>query len=372
MIINRRGFLVKSGAAGVGLVGAHYGVGQTAQTSLPQLKDLAAAAGLTYGSDSDSAIVEQPPEYGALFAAQCALYAVNFDWSRSNPKSSLVNVWEDPNIGFARTHGLKLTGGHLVWHRTTPAWLDDMPVKTAEEAIVKHVAELGARYGSILYSWNVANETIAPEDRRSDGYRKTVYLDKFGLDYFDFTAHAAQEAAPGALRVYNDYGCEMDTLEGELRRKTLLQLLDEFRRRKTPIQAIGLQSHLRLDGSRFDANIYRRFLRDISDRGFLILITELDVFDLKTPASIAVRDRMVADLYARLLDTALENKAVKAVVTWGLVDSYTWLTPRYDPHFERSDRLPSRPLPFDESFHPKPSFWAMVRAFRNAPQRELA
>ena len=113
MIIDRRSFLGKSGAAGLGLAGAHYGVGQTAKSSLPHLKDLAAAAGLTYGSDSDSAIAQQPPEYGALFAAQCALYAVIFDWSRSNPKSPFVNVWVDPNIEFARAHGLKLTGG--IW-----------------------------------------------------------------------------------------------------------------------------------------------------------------------------------------------------------------------------------------------------------------
>lgn len=368
--MDRRDFLAKPTAAGVGLASASYGIEQTSDSSLPSLKDLAAAKGLEYGSDSDSTIVKQPATYQELFGAQCALYALNFDWSRSNPKSPDINVWEDSNIRFARSHGLKLTGGHLVWYRTTPAWLNDLPAKAAEAAIVRHVVELGARYGSFLYSWNVANETIAPEDGRSDGYRNTIYLKKFGLDYFDFTAHAAQVAAPDALRVYNDYGFAMDTPEDARRRQILVHLLDEFKRRKTPIQAIGLQSHLRLDGSRFDADIYRKFLQDISDRGFLILITELDVFDLKTPASIAVRDRMVADLYLRLLDMALENTAVKAVVTWGLSDRYTWLNPRYDPHFVRNDRLPSRPLPFDDDFRPKPAFTVLVDVLRHAPQRQ--
>jgi endo-1,4-beta-xylanase len=372
MLLDRRGFLAASAAAGIGFAAARSGIGQTADAGLPRLKDVAAAAGLQYGSDSDSVIVEQPAVYQALFAAQCALYAVNFDWSRSNPKLPDVTVWEDPNIGFARAHGLKLTGGHLVWHRTSPAWLNDMPARAAEAAIVKHVAELGARYGDILYAWNVANETIAPEDWRLDGYRKTVYLEKFGLDYFDFTAHAAQEAAPSALRVYNDYGFAMETWHDLLRRATLLRLLDEFKRRKTPIQAIGLQSHLRLDGSKFNPEAYGKFLQEISDRGFLILISELDVFDVNTPPSFAVRDRMVADLYSQLLGTALENKAVKSVVTWGLSDRYTWLNPSYDPQFARSDGSPSRPLPFDREFQPKPAFTALLEAFRHAPRRSPA
>ena len=29
--------------------------------------------------------------------------------------------WEDPNVGFAREHGLMLTGAHLLWHESTPA-----------------------------------------------------------------------------------------------------------------------------------------------------------------------------------------------------------------------------------------------------------
>jgi endo-1,4-beta-xylanase len=181
-----------------------------------------------------------------------------------------------------------------------------------------------------------------------------------------------REAAPGALRVYNDYGYEMDTWEGAFRRQALIRLLDEFKRRNTPIQAVGLQTHLALDGNSFDAEKYRKFLRDISDRGFMILITEMDVFDKKTPPSIAVRDRMVAELGSRVLDTALENKAVKAVVTWGLSDRYTWLNPDFNPTFKRSDGQPSRPLVFDAEFRAKPAFWALVDAFKRAPRREPA
>jgi endo-1,4-beta-xylanase len=376
MLLDRREFLAKSTAAGLGVACARYGsglaMGQKARAPLPHLKDLAAAVGLRYGSDSDSTITKQSPEYQTLFAAQCAMYAALFLWSDKKAMSTSSQVWEDPNISFARSHGMKLTGGHLVWYRTTPAWMANLSAKDAEGAILRYIAELWQRFGNDAYSWNVVNEAIEPYDHRSDRLRKTVYLDKFGMDYFDFAAHAAKDAAPNVLRVYNDYAFEMDTDYCEQRRQTLLRLLDQFKKRNTPIQAVGLQTHLRLDGSRFNEKIYSNFLKEISDRGFLILITEMDVFDIKTPGSIAVRDRMVADLYSQVLNTALENQAVKSVVTWGLSDRYTWLTPRYDPHFVRSDGLPNRPLPFDDQFQPKPAFWALVNAFRHAPRREPA
>lgn len=370
MRLDRRGFLTKSAAAGLGLAAARHGLGETGKAPLPRLKDLAAAVGLMYGSDSDSPITKEPPAYGALFAEQCALYASNFDWRRWSPNRPGEHLWEDPNLDFARAHGLKFTGGHLVWHGTSPPWLEGMPAKAAEAAIVKHVTDVGARYGKDLCSWNVVNEAIEPADLRADGLRKTVYLEKFGLDYFDFTAQAAKDAAPGALRVYNDYGYEMDTWGDAFRRQALIRLLDEFKKRNTPIQAVGLQTHLVLDGKSFDAEKYRKFLTEISDRDFMILITEMDVFDSKTPPSIAARDKMVAELGSHVLDTALENKAVKAVVTWGLSDRYTWLNPEYNPQFKRSDGQPSRPLAFDAEYQPKPAFWAMVEAFQRAPRRE--
>jgi endo-1,4-beta-xylanase len=371
MILNRRDFLVKSAASALALTGARRGIAQTTVDSLPHLKDLAAAAGLIYGSDSDVNITRPPAdaaEYATLFAAQCALYAPLFLWSDKKALSTGPQVWEDPNISFARAHGLKLTGGHLLWHRETPAWMADLSPKDAQDTSLRYIAELGQRFGNMTYSWNVVNEAIEPNDGRSDGLRKTVYLEKFGTDYFDLAAHAAKEAAPGVLRVYNDYAMEFDDDRDERRRQAMIRLLDDFKKRNTSIQAIGLQSHLRLEGRTFDEKIYSKFLKEISDRGFLILITELDVFDIKTPASIATRDQMVADLYSSLLGTALENQSVKAVVTWGLSDRYTWLNPNYDPRYIRSDGQPSRPLPFDANLQPKPAFWALVNAFKNAPK----
>ncbi|MGH7114322.1 MAG: endo-1,4-beta-xylanase, partial [Stellaceae bacterium] len=84
------------------------------------------------------------------------------------------------------------------------------------------------------------------------------------------------------------------------------------------------------------------------------------------------RDQLVADAYRRFLDAALDEPAVKMVVTWGLSDRHSWIVRRETNQVKwRTDGLPSRPLPFDAALHPKPAFAAMAEAFAHAPARAL-
>jgi endo-1,4-beta-xylanase len=101
-----------------------------------------------------------------------------------------------------------------------------------------------------------------------------------------------------------------------------------------------------------------------------IQITELDVTDEHAPADVAVRDRLVADTYRRFLDAALDEPAVKMVVTWGLSDRHSWIVRQetYQAKW-RTDDAASRPLPFDADLQPKPACEAMAQAFTHAPQR---
>jgi endo-1,4-beta-xylanase len=188
----------------------------------------------------------------------------------------------------------------------------------------------------------------------------------------DFAFRAARQANVAPLLVYNDYNMEMDKPQHENRRRALLRLLESFRRDGTPVDAVGLQSHLRLDGSTFDESIYRAFLGEIAAMDFKILITELDVLDLDTPSDIAARDKAVADLYWRFLAVALDQTALISVVTWGLSDRYTWLTAKRDRSYGRADGMPARPLPFDDWYQPKPAYHALLAAFTAAPQRKAA
>jgi endo-1,4-beta-xylanase len=97
------------------------------------------------------------------------------------------------------------------------------------------------------------------------------------------------------------------------------------------------------------------------------------VTDERAPAAIAARDRLVADAYARFLDAALDETSLSVVVTWGLSDRHSWIV-RHECSSQawRSDRLPSRPLPFDAMLTRKPAWNALAAAFRAAPARTSA
>jgi endo-1,4-beta-xylanase len=172
--------------------------------------------------------------------------------------------------------------------------------------------------------------------------------------------------------VVNEYDIELDAPEQEARRAALIALLRRMRAAGTPVDAVGIQGHLRAGGGPpLSAEKLRRFLAEIAALGLEIEITELDVTDEETPAAIEARDRLVADAYRRFLDAVLVEPAVKMIVTWGLSDRYSWIVRKETNETRwRKDGLRSRPLPFDAGLAPKQAYQAMAEAFARAPPRK--
>jgi endo-1,4-beta-xylanase len=180
--------------------------------------------------------------------------------------------------------------------------------------------------------------------------------------------HLVRQLDPKALLVLNEFGFEAVNEFGdrpEPRRRATLQVIDRLLHDGVPVQALGVQAHLLADqfAQRFDAAGYRRFLSQVADRGLKILITELDVRDDGLPADVAVRDAGVADVYRRYLDVALDEPAVKVVMSFGLSDRYTWL----EEDFPRDDGVPRRPLAFDQDLQPKPAYFAISDSLNARP-----
>jgi endo-1,4-beta-xylanase len=348
---------------------AHQGRAESGM--VPSIRAVAETAGLRYGSDSDVEIRTAPPAYAALLRQHCAVFAPNLPWSYLAPHpDDLEAGGMDRNIEFALAQAMQLTGAHFLWHQRVPAWFEDLDSRqAAERAAIRHVSALGSRFAGQVYSWNVVNEAINPREGRPDGLRRSQILRQLGPDFFEPAFHAARAADPNALLIYNDYDMEMDSKAHADRRRALLDLLDRLLARSVPIDGVGLQSHVRLGGGRFDEKLYRGFLSEIAARSLRILITELDVLDLSSGGTLAERDANIAGMYSALLRPALDEPATKAVVTWGLSDRYTWLSTRGGPNTARTDGDPIRPLPFDDAFRPKPAYFAIVDALRAAPRR---
>ena len=231
---------------------------------------------------------------------------------------------------------------------------------------MRYVEQLATRTAGQIYAWNVVNEEIDPF---GGGAGLQSFLARFGAVAIAEAFHAVRQADPAALRVLNEYDIEGTGAVPDRKRRALLAVLDELLSAGAPVQAVGVQSHLRV-GMGFAEAVFAGFLGEIAKRGLRVILTELDVLDVAAPGAIAPRADAVADLYARYLAVALAQPATVAVVTWGLSDRYTWLVPASGQRFMRPDGLPGRPLPFDADLRPTPAYYAMLQAFERAPRRD--
>jgi endo-1,4-beta-xylanase len=265
-------------------------------------------------------------------------------------------------------------GAHLVWDEGFgEGWTDDdlwgMDEQTARRVLFDTVRRAVGRYRGRVDAWSVVNEAIGTEGVR--GLRTDVpWFETIGPSYVSEAFRIAHAQDPDALLVLNEFGFETVNEFGDDpadKRRAALEVIDGLLAKDVPVEALGIQAHLLADDfvERFDPGAYRRFLSQVADRGLDILITELDVLDDGLPADRRVRDREVADAYRRYLDVTLAEPAVKALITFGLSDRYTWLQEDYP----REDGAPRRPLPFDRQLRPKPAYRALTDSLRKAPPR---
>jgi len=341
------------------------------------LRKLAAEKGLLYGTTVAAAQITGDPPFADLVRQEASLVVAENEmkWQVINRGAPGDDDFApaDTIATFAAANKLVLRGHNLLWYHRTPEWFFDLPDKAAQrQAVVEHIQQLAGRYRGRIHSWDVVNEPIEPKDGRPDGLRTAVFLETLGPEYIDLAYRTARDADPNARLVVNEYDVELDAPEQEARRIALLHLLEGMRRSGTPVDAVGIQAHLTAAGGPpFSASLLRRFLADIASLGLTIQITELDVTDEKVPADVTVRDNLVADTYRRFLNAALDEPAVKMVVTWGLSDRHSWIVRRetYQAKW-RIDDAASRPLPFDADLEAKPAFDAIAGALAHAPERK--
>jgi endo-1,4-beta-xylanase len=333
------------------------------------LKKLAAAKGLVYGAAAHKHRLLSDNVFANYFAKECGIIVPEGElkWRALRPKPNGFNFsLGDWFVDFAQIHNMLFRGHTLVWHQSIPKWFNEtIDKQNAEQYFIGHITTVTKHYCGQIHSWDVVNEAINPDDKMPFDLRNTPWLKLLGSDYIELAFRIAAEADPNALLTYNDYGLEYDTRWHEARRNAVLKLLERLISKGTPIHAFGMQSHLTGDLTNFNSRKLRNFLTDIANLGLKIMITELDVTDKKLPAPTIIRDRIVAQIYKEYLSVALDERAVIAVLTWGLTDKYTWLS-EYSP---RLDGRKVRPLPFDEHLQPKLAWNAIAKAFDNAPKR---
>ncbi|HVJ02720.1 MAG TPA: endo-1,4-beta-xylanase [Sphingomonas sp.] len=278
----------------------------------------------------------------------------------------------DKLIAFAQEHGLAARGHTLVWYAKNPPWLEaELPranARAKEELLGGYIQTAMRRYAGKISEWDVVNEPVEPKEGRPDGLRaRNIWEQAFGERYIDMAFHIAREADPRARLFLTDFGLEHASRRCADRRKAILGLLERALARGVPIDALGIQGHLKPFREPFDERTFANFLDEVRGMGLHIAITELDIADRGGPADVEPRDAEVAAVGRAFLDVALANPATGSVLSWGLSDRYSWLSTT--PEYRWPDGQPSRGLPLDAQLHRKRLWAAMAAAFDAAPVR---
>jgi endo-1,4-beta-xylanase len=320
------------------------------------------------------------PRYAALLQAECGILVPENEmkWQAIRPTATTFDFTKfDEQLAFADANALAMRGHTLLWHRPQwmPGWMASHdfganPFNAAEAMLRTHIETVCARFRGRIASYDVVNEAVIPETGQ---LAETALSKAFGgaQPLVDLAFRVAREQAPGVQLVYNDY---MSWEPGnETHRKGVLALLEGFRARGVPVDALGIQSHIRIDtydpvtgtGPRQERE-WRAFLDAVVAMGYALVITEFDVNDQALPADVAARDRSVADYATAYLDLMLSYPQLRDVLVWGMCDRYSWLQ-SFEPL--RTDGAPKRPCPYDQDFNAKPLRAAIAAALLRAPTR---
>jgi endo-1,4-beta-xylanase len=366
------------------LVGARGSAASEPEVAPRSLKQLAAAKGMRMGSSfawgaqgADRGSFANPA-YAALLMRDCSLLVAENEmkWQALRPSATQFDFARfDAMMAWADANALPVRGHNLLWHQPKwmPRWEEThdfgaTPARAAERLLVDHVSTVCGRYGSRIRSYDVVNEAVDPKDA---SLYQTALSRAMGSPEatLDLAFRTARRAAPQAQLVYNDY---MSWEPGNAtHRAGVLKLLEGFKTRGVPVDALGVQSHLVTQGIDARATIaelegeWRRFLDEVTAMGYGLVITELDVRDNSLPADVAVRDRAVADFTRGYLDVMLAYPQLRDVLLWGMTDRYSWIE-GFEP---RKDKARRRPCPYDAAFKPKPMYTAIAAALAAAPHR---
>jgi endo-1,4-beta-xylanase len=318
------------------------------------------------------------PAYAHILERECGLLVpeneLKWQWTRPAPDKFDFRQF-DAIADYASRRGFQLRGHTLFWtpEKWYPKWLREHEFNSraeAERLLTAHVQTVCRRYGKRIYSYDVVNEAVQPETGEIRSTNVTRALG--GEPFLDLMFHTARAEAPHAQLVYNDYMSWERTGEDETHIRGVLKLLEGFRKRGTPVDVLGVQSHIRLLKKAPVAEIvreseapWRRFLDEVVGMGYKLVITEFDVNDRMAPTAIAPRDRMVADYAHAYLDVMLSYPQLRDILCWGMCDRYSWLE-EFDP---RAVKTPKRGTPYDSSFRPKPLRQAIASAFAEASAR---
>jgi endo-1,4-beta-xylanase len=319
------------------------------------LKGMAQKSGVLFGAGVlNSALGDSKAREQILRHCSILTPVGTLKWDALRPEPAKFDfTGGDAFVQFTEQNHLIAHGHTLLWHEALPRWFPSVVnASNAAAFLTEHIRTVVGRYREKIQTWDVVNEIVEPNSGRPDGLLDSPWVRFLGPECIDQAFDSAHTADPAATLVWNENNLELDTAYSRAKRRAVLRLLPQLLKRHVPIQAIGLQAHLRPTFRKTNRD-YSDFLRALKDIGVKLLISELDVIDTDLPA--ADRDERVAGLYYDFLSTTCRIFKPVSIQVWELSDYRNWMDVSM-PNWRRADGLSHRPAVLDSDFMPKPAF----------------
>jgi endo-1,4-beta-xylanase len=320
-------------------------------------------------SEFNSVVIEHHLKWSPL------VHALPGPISQSSPPETTLGRYDfrhvDSMVDWAISRNMHVKGHVLIWHVTSPPFLEDMSPDDVRYAVKRHIFTTMGYFRDRINMWDVVNEALA-----SDGTLvENVFYRKMGPGYIGECFRWAHEADPNSFLIYNDNkveGCGVGSDGGEgangcLRAiapnqaksdgyyRLLKSLVDDG----VPIHGAGMQAHL--DSSGIGRNrpptpsMVKRQIRRIGELGLKVNISEMDVRVSKSKDGVN-RDAAQTCIYRDILSAALSESCFHGIWLWGFSDRHTWVK-----NFYHDDT----PLIFDDAYERKMSYSGLEDALRS-------
>ncbi|KAI0264342.1 endo-beta-1,4-glucanase [Gloeopeniophorella convolvens] len=341
-------------------------------TSHAKLHIAAEAAGkLYFGTATDNpelndtaytAILDDRTMFGQITPAN------SMKWFDTEPERDVFNFTDgDVIANLAKRNGQLLRGHNCVWHNQLPDWVTagNFDAPTLASIVYNHCHTIVRHYAGHVYvyvplnvciassqadelgfsctdAWDVINEAL-----NDDGtFREDVFFDTLNSSYIPLALHAARAADPKAKLYYNDFN-----IEGSGAKSTALQnLVKSLKASHTPIDGIGVQSHLIVGEVPTDME---ENLRTFTGLGVEVAITELDV-RMTLPVTAALLEQQKAD-YTTVVKACNAVPRCIGVTVWDFTDKFSWVPGTFAGQ--------GAACPWDEELEKKPAFDGIVSGF---------
>ena len=263
-------------------------------------------------------------------------------WETVEPQQGVTDFSQgDALVRFARANHQLVRGHTLVWHSQLPSWLTSGTFTPAQlrDILRRHIFQEAGHFRGRIYAWDVVNEAF-----NEDGtLRDTIWLRALGPGYIADAFRWAHQADPHAKLYYNDYNLESIGPKSD----AALALVKQLEAQHVPIDGVGFQGHLSIEfpyPDTFGANLQR-----FAAAGVDVAITEADVRMVlpATPEKLATQ----ATYFANMMRGCVAVPRCVSFTLWGFTDRYSWV-----PGFFAGEGAAT---PLDESFRPKPAYFAL-------------